>query len=291
MNALIVGCGYIGQRLARRLVENGAEVNGLVRSDASVAALKAQGITPLQADLQQPSSLQALPRVFDAATLYYFAPPPPQGQSDPRLKHFLHSLEHSGQTPAKLILISTTGVYGDCQGAWITEQQPLNPQVDRAHRRVDAERQLRTWADARGLPWVILRVPGIYGPGRLPVQRLQKRLPVLAEAESPYSNRIHADDLVSACLAAATADKRGVFHLSDGRPSTMTDYFCRVAAALKLPFPPVISRAEAERQLSPEMLGYLAESKRLDIRRMREELGVEPQYADLDSGLRQCLAE
>jgi nucleoside-diphosphate-sugar epimerase len=133
-------------------------------------------------------------------------------------------------------------------------------------------------------------VPGIYGPQRLPRLRLERRLPILAEAESPYSNRIHVDDLIRACLAAADSDFSGVVHVSDGHPSTMTDYFNRVADALGLPRPKQISRDEAQQILSAEMLSYLAESKRLDITRMRTVLGVVPAYADLDRGLRDCVA-
>lgn len=133
-------------------------------------------------------------------------------------------------------------------------------------------------------------MPGIYGPRRLPRARLEHRLPVLAEAESPYSNRIHVDDLIRACLAAVSSDFIGLVHVSDGHPSTMTDYFNRVADALGLPRPEQISREEAQQNLSREMLSYLSESKRMDITRMRTVLGVEPDYPDLDRGLSDCVA-
>jgi nucleoside-diphosphate-sugar epimerase len=224
----------------------------------------------------------------DGHWVFYFAPPAPTGHSDQRIGHWLHSLVK--QRPAKVVLISTTGVYGDCGGRWITEAAPINPQTDRACRRVDAERQIQQWCDARQLPYAILRVPGIYGPRRLPRARLEHCLPVLAEAESPYSNRIHVDDLIRACLAAASSDFIGVVHVSDGHPSTMTDYFNRVADALRLPRPEQISREEAQQILSREMLSYLSESKRMDITRMRTVLGVEPDYPDLDRGLSDCVA-
>jgi nucleoside-diphosphate-sugar epimerase len=138
---------------------------------------------------------------------------------------------------------------------------------------------------------VILRVPGIYGPGRLPRERLTRGLPVLREDESPWSNRVHVDDLARACLAAARRGRPGgVYNISDGHPSTMTDYFNRVADASGLPRPPQITAAEARTRMSEGMQSYLAESKRLDNRRMREELGVEPQYPDLARGLAACIA-
>lgn len=280
----IIGCGYVGMRLAAHLRAEAVELGVLARSAESRQRLLEAGLTPWLGDLDRPPL--AVP-VADAV-VYYMVPPPAQGRSDPRLAAWLEGMQG---TPAKSILISTTGVYGDCGGDWIDETRLLAPRADRAWRRVDAERQLQEWCGAHGVPWVILRVPGIYGPWRLPRARLAQGAPVLAEAESPYSNRIHVDDLVRACVAAAETGKEGIFHVSDGHPTTMTDYFKRTADALGLPCPPEISRAVAERQLSREMLGYLAESKRLEIRKMREELGVEPRYADLNAGLAQCLKE
>lgn len=283
---LIVGCGYVGERVARAEQEAGARVNALVRSAESVDRLAAHGIAGIRADLDDPASLAALPTA--GAILYYFAPPPASGVSDTRLGNFLAAIT---RPPKRIVLISTTGVYGDCRGEWVTEDRPPHPVADRARRRLDAEQRLRAWGQAHDIPVSVLRVPGIYGPGRLPVKRLQAGEPVLREAESPWSNRVHVDDLVRACLAAARAGQAGgVYNISDGHPSTMTDYFNRVADAVGLPRPPQITRAEAQTALSDGMRSYLAESKRLDNRRMRDELGIEPRYPDLVAGLAACVA-
>ncbi len=192
--------------------------------------------------------------------------------------------------PARLVLISTTGVYGGCGGQWIDEQRPPNPQTDRARRRLAAERALQAWGEEVGVPIMILRVAGIYGPERLPIERLQKGLPVLSERESPWSNRVHVDDLVSACLAAADCDHAGcLYNISDGHPTTMTDYFNRVADAVGLPRPLQVSLQQAKSALSAEMLSYLSESRRLDNTRMRNELGVVLRYPTLIDGLAACL--
>jgi len=278
----IIGCGYVGTRLAMQIRPQASSLLGVVHSESSARRLQNLGITARSLDLDTSPS----PPV-DGHWVFYFAPPAPTGRSDRRIGHWLHSL--AKQRPAKIVLISTTGVYGNCGGRWITEDAPINPQTERAYRRVDAERQLRQWCDARQIPCAILRVPGIYGPRRLPRARLEHSLPVLAEAESPYSNRIHVDDLIRACLAAVSSDFIGVVHVSDGHPSTMTDYFNRVADALGLPRPEQISREEAQQNLSREMLSYLSESKRMDITRMRTVLGVEPDYPDLDIGLSDCV--
>jgi len=277
----IIGCGYVGTRLAVQIKQLAPSLLGVVHSESSARHLEALGITARPMDLDSNPS----PAV-DGHWVFYFAPPSPMGHSDQRIGHWLHSL--ANQRPAKVVLISTTGVYGDCGGRWITESAPINPQTDRACRRVDAERQLQQWCDARQVPYAIVRVPGIYGPRRLPRERLERRLPVLAEAESPYSNRIHVDDLIRACLAAASDDFSGVVHVSDGHPSNMTDYFFRVADAAGLPRPPTVSRAEAQRVLSAGMLSFLQDSRRMSNAKMIDELQIELQYPDLAAGLPSC---
>jgi nucleoside-diphosphate-sugar epimerase len=191
--------------------------------------------------------------------------------------------------PARIVAISTSGVYGDRRGALVNEDTPPHPQVDRARRRLDMERQLREWTDEHGVPLVILRVGGIYGPGRLPLQRIRDQVPVLQEALAPSTNRIHVDDLVQVCVAAAERGGAGrIYNVSDGQDSNMTEYFYTIADAFGLPRPPEVDWAQAERVMSPGMLSYLRESRRMDNRRMLEELGVTLAYPDLVEGLKNC---
>jgi nucleoside-diphosphate-sugar epimerase len=258
----------------------------LIRSEASARRLRAAGIQPLMADLDVSASLRDLP--VKNALIYYFAPPPGKGVTDPRMETFVSILD-SSELPKRVVLISTTGVYGDCRGEWVTEDRPANPQADRAKRRLAAETVLRRWSEKNSVPIVILRVPGIYGRGYLPEERLRARDPVLHEEESPFSNRIHADDLARACfIAGHHANPGTLYNVSDGHPTTMTDFFYRVADAFGIPHPPAITLEQARRRLGAEMPSYLAESKRIDNRRMREELGVELIYPDLAAGLPSC---
>lgn len=285
-DVLIVGCGDIGERVARLERSEARTVAGLVRSVKSARRLRDAGIQPITADLDAPASLNNLP--VTNAVVYYFAPPPDKGVIDPRMETFV-SVMTSSNLPKRIVLISTTGVYGDCHGEWVTEDRLPNPQVDRARRRLAAETTLQAWSKASGVSIVILRVPGIYGPGYLPVERLRSGEPVLREDESPFSNRIHADDLARVCIAAARhAHPSLLYNVSDGHPTTMTDFFFRVADMLGIPRPPAITREAAQHRLGPGMLSYLAESKRIDNRRMREELGVELMYPDLAAGLASC---
>lgn len=284
---LIVGCGDIGMRVALLALAEGSTVTGVVRSEEKGTWLTAQGVTPLLADLEDPSTLTGLPSA--GAVVYYLAPPPGGGFSDPRARNFCAAVA-PGQEPAKLVYVSTSGVYGDCGEALVTEETPVNPQTSRARRRVDAEQTLLAWGAERGVPVVILRVTGIYGPGRLPVSRLLAGHPVLREAESPSTNRIHAEDLAQVCLAAAKAGHGEIFNVSDGEGGTMSQYFFAVAAALELPRPAAISMEEARQVMNPLMLSYLSESRRLSNVKMLGQLGISLRYPTLAAGLQAVVA-
>jgi len=287
-NVLIVGCGDIGERVAalyqqKKRDQEKCSVSGMVRSEESVNRLQQAGITPVQADLTRMESLDTA--VTARATVFYLAPPPSEGESDPLIRQFLNAIS-TKDLPEKLVLLSTTAVYGDCQGEWIDETYPVNPQTARGRRRLDAEQAARDWSAKTGVPIVILRVGGIYGPGRLPIARIEKGLPILKESESPFTNRIHQDDLAQICVAAAERGKAGeVYNVSDGQPSTMSRYFKDIARAHGLPMPPEVSLDEAEKVMSAGMLSYLSESRRLDNRKLVGELGVVLGYPNLEVGL------
>lgn len=282
-DVFIVGCGGIGSLLAGNWRERGARVTALARSEATTRHLQGLGLKTVFGDLDDPNSLRGLP--LAGATLYYLAPPPPDGDSDPRMHHFLEALNEA-EPPTRIIYISTSGVYGDTGGAWVNEETPPNPQTGRARRRMDAENTLRAAGRHLGIEVIILRVGGIYGPGRLPVDRLKKGLPVLNEAECGFTNRIHADDLVAILIAAAEKGRGdNVYNVCDGHPGNMTQYFNAVADALGLPRPPNLPMAEAREQLSHAMLSYLTESRRMDNRKLLREFGISLRYPDLESGL------
>lgn len=282
---LIVGCGYVGRRIAALHRARREAVVGVVRTAASAATLERDGIEAIRADLD--GDLPALPT--RGTGIYYLAPPPETGTTDPRLGAFLASLDRSGP-PRRILYVGTTGIYGDCRGEWVDESRPANPTVDRARRRWDAESRLREWAGKTAADLVVLRVAGIYGPGRLPLDRLRRGLPMVGEDEAPWTNRIHVDDLAAVCVAAMDRAPGGaVYNVSDGQPGNMADYFNRVADLAGLPRPPVVRLADAGGRLSEGLLSYLGESRRLDNRRMLRELGVTLRYPTLDAGLPGCL--
>jgi nucleoside-diphosphate-sugar epimerase len=285
---VLAGCGYVGERLARR-----RESLCLARTPARAAALREAGLEALRFDFDDFRAGAAMPEPLrtrlDDAAIVYLAPPPDAGTTDPRLASFLDAI--STAQPRGLVYLSTTGVYGDAGGAAVDENTPTAARSDRARRRVDAEAQLQRWCAAHGLRLAILRVPGIYGPGRLPLERLRRREPVLRLDDAGPGNRIHVDDLATACLAALDGAHAGVFNVGDGDHASTTQFVLSLAQLTGLPEPPQITRAEARRRLSPAMLSFMEESRRVLTTAMREVLGVQPRYARHEDGLRASLAE
>ena len=287
-SCLIVGCGYTGRRLARRL-QSRWRVLATARSDAVAATLRDAGIGVVAADLDAAPAPAALEQAAHGAAIAYLAPPPDAGTDDPRLAGFLRALGTA--QPVVLLYMSTTGVYGDTRGEVVTEDSPLLPANDRARRRVAAEAEAQRWCAAREVRCVVLRVPGIYGPGRLPLERLRHGEPALRPEDAGPGNRIHVEDLVTACVAALERPVQGAFNVTDGNAASTTEFLQRTAALAGLAGPPLVALADAPGRISPGMLAFLRESRRVDNRRMREELGVEPRYANLDDGIGASLAE
>jgi len=284
---LIAGCGYVGRRLARLLIARGERPVALVRNQRSADELGRTGIAPVASDLDHP--IDEPPAAAADGTVFYLVPPPGDAEDDdPRLRHFLRACEEA--VPRRLVYLSTSGVYGDCHGEWVDESRAPAPISDRARRRLAAEQIARAWCDAHGIDVVILRVGGIYGPGRLPIDRLSRTTLIRAE-EAPWSNRIHVDDLVTTLRAAARHGQAGaVYNVADGNPTTMTDYFNRVADISGRPRPATVPLAQAPEALSPAMLSFVRESRRLDIARMQRELRVTLKHPTLDLGLADAVA-
>ncbi len=288
----IIGCGYLGKKVLQQLLTKNLaakkNVSAIVKTQKSQQCCSTMGVKSIAIDFDDTDSIVSDAFKTRQALLYYFMPPPAQGQKDTRVKHFIQQLKQpQSPPPKKVVLISTTGVYGNCHGQWINEIRPLNPQFDRALRRVDAEQQFQSYCQEFNVPLVILRVSGIYGPDKLPLQRIKEKTPIVRQEDSPYSNRIHSDDLVTICIQAGLSETiKGIFNCADGHPTTMYDYFIKVARANNLPEPPVISLEQAETQLSAGMLSYMNESRRIDNSKLLEIFNMRLRYPDLDAGLK-----
>ena len=286
---LIIGCGDVARR-ALPLLAAHYRVYALVRKPESLLARF--GVTQILGDLDHPSSLKRLAGL--AELVLHFAPPPESGKTaDPRTRHLIAALQRGKILPRRLVYISTSGIYGDCGGAVVRETRPARPQTARARRRVDAEAQLRRWGSKPGGPSVaILRAPGIYAADRLPLERIRRGDPVLCEADDVFTNHIHADDLARAGIAALRRGRPNrAYHASDDSALRMADWFDAVADAFGLPRPPRVARTEAESRLSPAVLSFMAESRRLDNARLKRELGMRLAYPTVTAGLAAILKE
>jgi nucleoside-diphosphate-sugar epimerase len=280
---LIIGCGDVALRMIP-LVRQRYVVYGLTRDRDRLPALRAAGLKPVWGDLDRPDTLAALRGL--AHDVAHFAPPPSSGTRDTRTAHLIASLAKAKSLPQHLVYISTSGVYGDCAGALVDETRPLKPQTERARRRVDAERQLREWGARAGLRVTIVRAPGIYATGRLPLERLTRGTPALRDEDDAYVNHVHADDLariVAAALRRGQANRS--YNASDDVPQRMGDYFDLVADRFGLPRPPRIPRDEARRVMPPQLYSFMSESRRLSNRRIKEELRVRLQYPSVYDGV------
>jgi nucleoside-diphosphate-sugar epimerase len=289
---LIVGCGDVGQRAARVLGgAPRARVMALTSSPDRLPALRAQGITPLLGNLDDPHSLR---RLAGLATRVLHLAPPPSGELadwrlDPRTRALTRALvQHS--LPTALVYGSTSGVYGDCQGRWVDETTTAQPLTPRAWRRVDAEAAVHWLGRATGMRTTVLRIPGIYAPygeGGTPGEGLRRGTPVLRTQDDVHTNHIHADDLARACVLALWRGRpqRNV-NVVDDTELKMGDYFDLAADLYGLPRPPRVARDAAGDQLPLMLLSFMSESRRLRNLRMKQELGLRLRYPTVAEGLK-----
>lgn len=277
--SLVIGAGYVGRRYLDR--QGAGHAIGLSRTP--VDTRQAVHVLDLDGDASLPL---ALPERY---SLLYTAPPSPQFETDVRLERLLELLE---PVPRRFVYISTTGVYGDCDGAVVTEERPLDPQSGRARLRVAAERVLERWSAQHDVLLFVLRVPGIYGPGRLGTDRIRSGAANIREPEANPGNRIHVDDLVRCCEAAMTGPApAGIYNVGDGDHRSATWFAGEVARQLGIEPPPTISREQAEREFSALRLSFLGESRRIDATKMRDVLGVVPRYDDAAAGIAASLEQ
>ncbi|NVO04832.1 MAG: SDR family oxidoreductase [Rhodoferax sp.] len=283
---LIVGCGDVGLRVAAQLTPRN-RVLALTSSAARLDALRSRGVQPLLGNLDRPATLQRLAGI--ATRVVYLAPPASEGWTDPRARALLRALRLRC-TPVQLVYGSTSGVYGDCGGAWVDETRATQAGTARAQRRVDAEAQVRFFGRSTGVSTQILRIPGIYAPDReggTPRARLQKGTPVLRAEDDVYTNHIHSDDLARACVAALWKGRpQRIYNVSDNTVLKMGDYFDLAADLYQLPRPPRVARDSAQQLLPTMLLSFMSESRRLVNRRMTQELGLRLRYATVSEGLR-----
>jgi len=280
VNFVVAGAGYTGRRVLARLPADRSLA--LSRRPVDTAGRELRLV-----DFDAPAG-EPLPVPAPYCLLY--TAPPGGGDGDARLAALLARLRPA---PARLVYLSTSGVYGDRQGAVVDESATVRPETTRARHRVAAERLLTAWCSENGTDLYILRVPAIYGPGRLGVDRLRAGAAVLRDTDAGPGNRIHVDDLASCCLAAmqTSAAPPGIYNVSDGDDRSGGAFSRAVARLAGLEPPPEIDMGEAERTWSRERMSFVRESRRLDTTRMRELLRVNLAYSNPEDGIRASLLE
>ena len=280
---LIVGCGYTGKRLASSLQAKGSKVTALTKN----SAIDIDGVKSVQIDLDQAQPAQL--SIATNALIFYLVPPPIQCEIDARIRQFLENVLIG--SPARFILISTTGVYGNCHGSWIDEKTPVNPESIRAKKRLDAENYATRWSKNSGVELTILRVAGIYGPDRIPVRRLKQGFVLPKKDKVGYTNRIHVEDLVRICMSASEHESGDLFNVADGCPLRMNEYYNFVAEVWGLP--PVAESSDPSKleHLSSAMWSFIRASKKIDNRYLLKTLEMTLLYPHPKLGLQACYVD
>lgn len=282
MRVLIVGCGYIGLPLGTALVRQGHQVVGLRRTDTADAELRAAGIEPWRADITEPATLANLVPAFDWVVHSVAAS---GGSPEAYRRTYLEGTRNllawlAAHPPRRFVYTSSTGVYAQNDGSLVTEDSPTQAATPTAEILLATEQLLLDAARERGFPAIILRLSGIYGPGRgYWLRQFLAGEARLEEDGRRVLNMIHRDDVVGAILAALERGQPGrVYNVSDDEPVTQRDLFAWLAHATHRPLPPPapgMPSAARRRGLT---------SKRVSNARLRRELGWVPRFPTFREG-------
>ncbi len=278
MRKLIVGCGYVGRRVAKKWAEQGDEVFAVTRSEANAESLRSLGIEPVIADVTRPESLSVIQQVD---TLLYAVSHDRSAGYSPRVTYvegLNNFLKYAAHLPHRMIFVSSTSVYGIDDGSEVDEETSTAATTESGQAYVEAETDF--W---RGF-WhqhqedrvgIILRSAGIYGPDRLlrRVASLQNQEPISANPAG-WLNLIHVDDLVQAVLKAEFASDSDTYLVCDDRPIERSEYYTKLAELVGAPSP--IFNSEGKET---------SWGKRCSNRLLREKLGVELRFPTINEGL------
>lgn len=293
-NALIVGCGYLGTRLAQYLTAQGATVFGTTRHEHKAKQLATLGIRPLLLSVTQPLTYASLSPALaaDPLDVYYMIPPGRLDGSPSTRQTVLggtaHMVKALKDAPVhRAIYISSTAVYGQSNGEQVSADSPAKPNSERAQLMLQGE---QLWLDA-GKPFHVLRLAGLYGPGRIiGLKAVREQAPLIGDPNA-LLNLIHVDDAASLLIAMTTSPSPGQVELgSDGTPTPRIDYYTHLAERIGVPAPVPMDPQLAAIQLglNPQRLAR-SSSKALDNGPTRRRTGWQPIYTDYRAGLNALL--
>jgi nucleoside-diphosphate-sugar epimerase len=279
VTTLIFGCGYVGYRVGQRWRARGDEVWAVTRSAERASELARAGLRPIVGDVMDAASLGNLP----AAETVLLAVAHDRGSGRTVREVYVEGLKNVLRglpvETARVIYISSTGVYGQTHGEWVDEDSPCAPQREGGRACLEAEQHLRD--HALGQRSVILRMAGIYGPSRVPYLKLMAAGQAIPEVGDGYLNLIHVDDATSAVvLAGSAAVTPSLYCISDGQPVPRGEFYREVARRIGAPPPTFVSPprdSPAARRAST--------NKRVSNRRVQSELGLRLDYPSYKEGL------
>jgi nucleoside-diphosphate-sugar epimerase len=283
VSTLIVGCGYLGERVGRTLVLRGERVYGTVRSAGRAAEIATLGIEPVIADVVRPESLSALPEVDRVLYCVGFDRAGGQSMRTVYVEGLRNVLDRLPTSARRVVYAGATSVFGQTGGVWVDEDSPTQPVTVSGKVCLEAETALRAWAGGGqpGITAIVLRFSGLYGPGRVVRRALLERGAPIPGDPAKFLNLVHIDDAARAAIVALeTAAPDPLYLVSDDRPLERREYYALAARLLGAPPP----RFEPPVDGSPEEARDEA-NRRISNRRLREELGVTLAYPDITTGL------
>ncbi|MCL9684673.1 SDR family oxidoreductase [Legionella maioricensis] len=281
MHHLILGYGYCGYYLAQELLKHDQQVTALSRH--LNPELQQPGLSHVTHDLNQPFNWTESNTI-----VYYLIPPQPQGERDIFLRQFL---SHNRVNARKVIYFGSSAVYGNHQGNWVNEQSTCVINNARQLRRLDAEQQWLSYCNQNSIQAVLLRVAGIYGPQRLPIEAAKAQTPIIEKDKAPYTNHIYVRDLAAiSYLLAQCPTPHTLYNIADGAPQPMGTIQKKVAKALGIKPAPYESWEQAWERASPMKREFMQGSKRLQIDRLKQSLKSSLSLSHLNDAIQQSLS-
>lgn len=289
MRLFVFGLGYSARAVVERMRPRLAAVWGTTRDPAKMAEIETMGVSPILFDASKGPPLSSDPtskmRQSVSAAIgrsdHILVSIAPDGAGDPALNALRADL--AAAQPKSLIYLSTVGVYGDHDGAWVDEASPCRPVSSRSRQRVEAETQWRRFGEETGVPVAIIRLSGIYGPGRGPFEKIRRGTARRIVKPGQVFNRIHVDDIAAIVEAAFLRQADGVFNGTDDEPAPPQDVLAYAADLLGMPPPPEVAFDAAE--LSPMARSFYGENKCVRNDRIKDVLGVRLAHPTYREGL------
>jgi nucleoside-diphosphate-sugar epimerase len=278
MTNLIVGYGYCGKYLAEEIKQNNQEVLCWSRNTPKDSNLNHQKVDISGDDFSIPK---------DCETIYYLIPPPRSGKTDTLLHHFLSKLD---RIPKNFVYFGSSGIYGNHDGNLVDESAELHLNYDRQYRRKDAEDQLNLFAQHSNINISCLRIAGIYGPERIPLQKIKEDKPILNQQEAPYSNCIYVKDLVKiAYLLSQQSQGFEIFNVSDNHPNKMGYIQYKLATILNTSPPTEVPLVDYYNNATKMGKEFLSSSKKLDSSKLLYLLRNDFVVTSLETGLKNSI--